>query len=97
MIKVGENRGLINTLMIKSTRKASIKYFRAKKLWLKIANKTDKKANTKNIPAAARISRSLSTGISYPSTSSPNLISLLIVYSFWVNILILMSKSIDLF
>src|SRR5206468_5309370 len=76
IISVGENLGLIKTRMIRSVRKTIMTYLISKKFPLKRINIKEINMNTNRIPADALISRSLRTGILYPFTSSPNLISL---------------------
>jgi len=75
MISVGENLGLINTRMTKSVRKSVIAYFASIKSLLNKIRIRAKNITKKRMPAAARISRSFKTGISYPSTVSPNCIT----------------------
>src|SRR5450755_2004849 len=76
MIKVGEYLGLINTRMIKSVRKNVTEYFASKKSFVKRITNNAVKMNRNRIPAAALISLSFRTGMSYPGTFSPNAIIL---------------------
>ena len=84
IINVGENLGLIKTRMMKSTRKAIKTYLIGKKLFLNKINMREIKVAKNNMPAAALISLSFKTGMLYPSTFSPNCISLLMYLFFWV-------------
>ena len=77
IINVGENLGLIKTRMMKSARKAVKTYLMGKKLFLNRINISEIKVAKNNMPAAALISLSFKTGMLYPSTFSPNCISLL--------------------
>ena len=45
----------------------------------KMANNMARKANKNKIPAVALTSRSFRTVISYPSTSSPNMVTILVL------------------
>jgi hypothetical protein len=67
--------------MIKSVRKSIITYFMGIKFPLNKININEMKVPRNRMPAAALISRSFKTGISYPSTSSPNLIIFFIFIS----------------
>ena len=78
IINVGENLGLIKTRMMKSARKAVMTYLIGKKLFLNTISMREIKVAKNSMPAAALISLSFKTGILYPSTFSPNCISLLI-------------------
>src|SRR5688572_3465194 len=78
IINVGENLGLIKTRMMKSMRKAVMTYLIGKKLFLNTISMREIKVAKNSMPAAALISLSFKTGILYPSTYSPNCISLLI-------------------
>jgi len=55
-------------------------YLIGTKFPLNTININDKKVAKNSMPAAALISRSFKTGMLNPSTSSPNLISFLILY-----------------
>ena len=79
IINVGENLGLTKTRIIKSVRNRVITYFMGKKLFLKIISIKEMNVAKNSIPAAALISLSFKTGMLYPSTFSPNCISLLII------------------
>ena len=81
IISVGENLGLIKTRMMKSVTKIVMTYLIGKKLFLKTISMRDIKVAKNKMPAAALISLSFKTGILYPSTFSPNCISLLIYLS----------------
>ena len=78
IISVGENLGLTTTRMIKSARNIVITYLIGKKLFWNITSMREIKIARNNKPADARISLSFKTGMLYPSTFSPNCISLLI-------------------
>lgn len=82
IIKVGEYFGLTKTRIIKSVKKKVTTYFMSRKFCLKRTSMRDIKTNKNNIPADARISRSLRTGMLYPLTSSPNFIILFILFFF---------------
>src|SRR6187401_3782117 len=82
IINVGENLGLIKTRIIKSARNIVITYLIGKKLFLNMISIREMKIAKKNRPADARISLSFKTGMLYPSTFSPNCISLLIYLFF---------------
>jgi hypothetical protein len=69
---------------MKSTRKAVKTYLIGKKLFLNKINMREIKVAKNNMPAAALISLSFKTGMLYPSTFSPNCISLLMYLFFWV-------------
>ena len=71
-ISEGENRGLTKARMTMSTRKMVAANLRSRKSPLRITRRIARNMSTKRIPAAARISRSLRTGIAYPSFCSPN-------------------------
>jgi hypothetical protein len=57
--------------MRKSAKNSVITYLTGTKFPLNKMNISDKNTAKNSIPAAARISRSLSTGMEYPSTISP--------------------------
>ena len=84
IINVGENLGLIKTRMMKSARKMVITYLIGKKLFLNRISMREIKVAKNNMPAAALISLSFKTRMLYPSTFSPNCISLLIYLFFTV-------------
>ena len=81
IISVGAYFGVINTRIIKSVKKTVITYLIIKKLPLNSMNMSDRKVKKNRMPAAARISRSLSTGILYPGTVSPNCVAFFIKLS----------------
>lgn len=85
-INEGENFGLIKTRIKKSAKKKGITYFIGKKLFLNRINIKEKKVAKNNKPADAIISLSIKTGILYPSASSPNCITLFIIYSFVIGV-----------
>ena len=84
IINKGENLGLIKTRTIRSVRKRMMKYLIKRKSSLKRINTSDMNISTKRIPADARISRSFSTGTSYPGTFSPNLVKVFCEFIFFV-------------
>jgi hypothetical protein len=63
---------------MKSVRKRIITYFMGMKFPLNRINIKEVNVAKNSIPAAARISLSFRTGMLYPSTSSPKLISFFI-------------------
>src|SRR5665647_3137096 len=70
---------------MKSVRNKVILYFISRKFPFDKIRNSDISSSKNNIPAAALTSRSFKTGMLYPSTSSPNLIILLIsIYLFLV-------------
>src|SRR5450432_1895078 len=84
IINVGEYLGLTKTRMMKSVRNRVITYFTGKKLFLKMISIKEKNVAKNNMPADALISLSFKTGMLYPSTSSPNFISLFIFSVLWL-------------
>jgi hypothetical protein len=62
---------------MKSARKQVMTYLIGKKLFLNTISIREIKVAKNNMPAAALISLSFKTGMLYPSTFSPNCISLL--------------------
>ena len=71
--------------MMKSVRKADMTYLIGKKLFLNTISMREIKIAKNSMPAAALISLSFKTGMLYPSTFSPNCISLLIYLFFLLN------------
>jgi hypothetical protein len=69
---------------MKSARKPVIAYLIGKKLFLNTISMREIKVAKNRMPAAALISLSFKTGILYPSTFSPNCISLFIYLFFTV-------------
>src|SRR5436190_1792939 len=82
IIRVGENLGLIKTRMMKSERNAVKTYLIGKKLFVNKTNIAEMKVVRNSMPAAALISLSFKTGMSYPSIFSPNCMVLFICYFF---------------
>ena len=96
IINVGENLGLTKTRIMKSARNMVITYLIGKKLFLKRMNIREINVAKNNIPAAALISLSFKTGISYPFTFSPNCIRVFNFLFFTVSMEITLYKNTQL-
>ncbi len=82
IINVGEYFGFTKTRISRSARKIIITYLISKKLPLYKIIIKEMNINRNRIPADALISRSFKTGVLYPSTSSPNFITLIFFFIF---------------
>ena len=78
IINVGENLGFIKTRMRKSVKNKEMTYFTGTKFPLDKISTKEMNTAKNSMPAEALTSRSLRTGILYPSTVSPNCIILFI-------------------